>query len=445
MNGIIAYVRKLSDFLRNEIWHDPKDAGRLYFFYYQTVRVILMTVYGLKNRLILLRASALSYTTLLAIIPIFAIAFSMLKGLGFHTRSENLINYLTAGQEELTNRIILYISNTNFKALGAFGTALLIYASVMMLSNVERTFNELWGVSRQRTVARKISNYISFLFIGPFLMILATAMIASFSSNTIIAELTDYQVFKQFFILFYKIIPHATLWIAFTAMYYLMPNTRVKFLPALVAGILCGSTWEAAFRVYTEFNIGVARYNTIYGTFAVLPVFFIWLYISWIIVLIGAQLSYAIQNVRSYQQEFNYYHVGYDQKEKMALHIMLKIAETFHNGLSSLGIEALSGALSIPIRLVREITGKLIESGLLKEVFGEEITFQPAKNLELISVLDVFYAMRHEADITWHVSNDEKNERLDILIRNRKKAEAEQLAKVSMLDLLEGSKVIAAG
>ena len=369
----------------------------------------------------------------------------MLKGLGFHTRSENLINYLTAGQEELTNRIILYISNTNFKALGAFGTALLIYASVMMLSNVERTFNELWGVSRQRTVARKISNYISFLFIGPFLMILATAMIASFSSNTIIAELTDYQVFKQFFILFYKIIPHATLWIAFTAMYYLMPNTRVKFLPALVAGILCGSTWEAAFRVYTEFNIGVARYNTIYGTFAVLPVFFIWLYISWIIVLIGAQLSYAIQNVRSYQQEFNYYHVGYDQKEKMALHIMLKIAETFHNGLSSLGIEALSGALSIPIRLVREITGKLIESGLLKEVFGEEITFQPAKNLELISVLDVFYAMRHEADITWHVSNDEKNERLDILIRNRKKAEAEQLAKVSMLDLLEGSKVIATG
>jgi len=176
MGSIIAYLQKLSDFLRNEIWHDPKDAGRLYIFYYQTVRVILMTVYGLKNRLILLRASALSYSTILAIVPLFAIAFSMLKGLGFHTRLEGLINYLTAGQEELTAQVIEYISNTNFKALGAFGTALLIYASVMMLSNVERTFNEIWGVPQQRTAARKISNYISVLFLGPFLMILSTAI-----------------------------------------------------------------------------------------------------------------------------------------------------------------------------------------------------------------------------------------------------------------------------
>ena len=111
--------------------------------------------------------------TLLAIVPLLAIAFSMLKGLGFHSRLEHvLVNYLTAEQEELTSRIMEYIANTNFKALGAFGTALLIYASVMMLSNVERTFNELWGVPQQRTISRKISNYISVLFLGPFLMVL---------------------------------------------------------------------------------------------------------------------------------------------------------------------------------------------------------------------------------------------------------------------------------
>ncbi len=127
MSGIIAYLRKLSDFLRNEVWHDPKDAGRLYFFYYQAMRIILMTVHGLKNRMILLRASALSYSTLLAIVPLLAIVFSMLKGLGFHSRLEHaLVNYLTAEQEALTSRIIEYIANTNFKALGAFGTALLI-------------------------------------------------------------------------------------------------------------------------------------------------------------------------------------------------------------------------------------------------------------------------------------------------------------------------------
>jgi membrane protein len=440
MGSIIAYLRKLSDFLRNEVWHDPTDAGRLYFFYYQTVRVILLTIHGLQNRLILLRASALSYSTLLAIVPLLAIAFSMLKGLGFQSRLEHvLVNYLTAEQEELTSRIMEYIANTNFKALGVFGTALLIYASVMMLSNVERTFNELWGVPQQRTIPRKISNYISVLFLGPFLMVLSTAMIASFSSNTVVAALTEYKAFEHFFVLSSKIIPHAILWVAFTVMYIFMPNTRVKLVPAIVAGIICGSIWEVAFRLYTDFNIGLTKYNTIYGTFAVLPIFIIWLYISWLIVLIGAQLSYAIQNVRSYQQEMNFYDVGYGQKEEMALNIMLKISAIFHNGLAHMGVEALSNALAVPVRLVREITQKLCDCGMLQEISGDEITFQPSKNITLISVLDVCDALRHEGDGDWHVPENEQNDRLQALMKSRTKAEAEQLGNITMLDLVARS------
>ena len=437
MGNIIAYLRKLSDFLRNEVWHDPKDAGRLYFFYYQTVRVILLTIHGLKNRLILLRASALSYSTLLAIVPLLAIAFSMLKGLGFHSRLEHvLINYLTAEQEELSSRIIEYIANTNFKALGVFGTALLIYASVMMLSNVERTFNELWGVPQQRTISRKISNYISVLFLGPFLMVLATAMIASLSSNTVVGALTGNEIFAPFFVLFSEIIPHAALWVAFTVMYIFMPNTRVKFVPALVAGIICGSIWEGAFRMYTDFNIGLTRYNTIYGTFAVLPIFIIWLYISWLIVLIGAQLSYAIQNVRSYQQEMNFYDVGYNQKEEMALNMMLKISAIFHNGRPHMGVEELSDTLAVPVRLVREIARKLCERGVLQEISGEEITFQPSRNIKLISVLDVCDALRHEGDGDWHAPETEQNKKLQALMKSKKEAEFRQLGKVTMLDLV---------
>lgn len=443
MSGIIAYLRKLSDFLRNEVWHDPKDAGRLYFFYYQTVRIILLTIHGLKNRMILLRASALSYTTLLAIVPLLAIAFSMLKGLGFQSRLEYvLINFLTAEQEELTKQIMEYISNTNFKALGAFGTALLIYASVMMLSNVERTFNELWGVARQRTIPRKISNYISVLFLGPFLMVLSTAMIASFSSNTVVTALMGYDIFEQSFLLFSKIVPHATLWIAFTVMYILMPNTRVRFVPALIAGIICGSVWEGAFRMYTDFNIGLTKYNTIYGTFAVLPIFFIWLYISWLIVLIGAQLSYAIQNVRSYQQEIQFYNVGYARKEEMALSIMLKVSSLFHKGLVHMGVEELSDALDVPVRLIREITQKLCDRGLLQEIFGDEITFQPSMNIERISVLDVCHALRHEDDGNWHVPENEQNNKLQAVMEARKKQEAEKLGSVTMLDLVLRSNVL---
>lgn len=445
MASLGVYARKLSDFLETEVWQDPGKPGRGYSLLYGLARIVLMTVRGLNNRMILLRASALSYSTLLAIVPILAIAFSMLKGLGFHTRLEHvLVNYLTAEQEALTSRIIEYISGTDFKALGAFGTALLLYASVMMLSNVERTFNELWGVSRQRTISRKISNYVSVLFLGPFLMILSTAMMASFSSNTIVTALWKFDLFRHFFVLFAEIIPHAVLWIAFTVMYMLMPNTRVKFLPALIAGIICASAWEAAFRVYTDFNIGVANYNTIYSTFAVLPIFIIWLYISWLIVLIGAQLSYAIQNVRSYQMEVTLTDVGHAQKEVMALYVMTIIAARFHKGLPPMGTEDMSRALSVPVRLVAEITRKLSDRGLIQAISSDEMVFQPSKNIDLISVLDVCKALRHEGGDKWQMPENELSPKLLSLLESREKSEIRELGNIFIRELVSGSNGLAA-
>ena len=446
MGEVTGYLGRFSDFLSKEIWHDPKDAGRLYFFFCQTVRVILLTVHGLKNRMILLRASALSYSTLLAIVPLLAIIVSMLKGLGFHARLEQiLIDSLAAGHEDLISRIIGYISTTDFKALGAFGTAILIYASVTMISNVERAFNELWGVSQQRTVTRKISNYISFLFLGPFLMVLSTAIIASLSANTIVSALTEFKLFEHFSVLFSRMASHAILWFVLTVIYILLPNTRVKFVPALIAGVICGSLWKWAFGVYMDININVAHYNTIYGTFAVLPVFITWLYISWVIVLCGAQLSCAIQNIRFYQEEMHGADVGCDLKEEMAFHIMLHICSRFHHGLSRSGIEQLSDALTMPARLVREITRKLCDGGLLQEIPGEDMTFQPLKNIGLIRVLDVCHAIRHEGGGDWQAPEREKNPALQALIAGKKAIEAENYGKTTLLNLVLGSNDLAKG
>ncbi|MDA8404736.1 MAG: YihY family inner membrane protein [Desulfobacteraceae bacterium] len=447
MGGVTAYLGRLSDFLKNGVWHDPKDAGRFYFFYYQTIRVMLLTVHGLKNRMILLRASALSYSTLLAIVPLLAIIVSMLKGLGFHIRLEQvLINSLADGHEDLISRIIAYISTTDFKAMGAFGTAILIYASVMMISNVELAFNELWGVPRQRTVSRKISNYISFLFLGPFLMVLSTAIIASLSANAIVSALTEYKLFTHFSALFSMMAVHVLLWLVFTVIYSLLPNTRVKFVPALIAGVICGSLWKWAFGIYTDVNISVTHYNTIYGTFAALPVFITWLYISWMIVLMGAQLSCAIQNIRSYQQEMHVSDVGCDLKEEMALHIMAHVCSRFHHGLAQPGIEQISDALAIPVRLVREIAQKLCDRGLLQEIPGDDITFQPVKNIALIRVLEVCQAIRHEGSGgDWQVPEKENNAALQDVITLKNMTEAEQLGKVSLLDLVGRSDYLAEG
>ena len=433
-------LQTVSAFLKQDVWQDPPDAGRFKMLILYTLRSILITINGLKNKMILLRASALSYSTLLAIVPALAIGFSMMKGMGFQNRLEHiLISYLTAEQEELTQQIIRYISNTDFKALGAFGTILLIYAVIMMLANVERTFNELWGVTRSRRIIRKITDYISVLILGPLLIVLSTAMITSLSSSTVVQTIFHHYVFKNFFIFFKILIPHAMLWLAFTAMYILMPNTRVKFIPALIAGVVCGFTWETAFRLYTDFNIGLTRYNKIYGTFAVLPIFIIWLYISWIIVLIGAQLSNAIQHIKAYQQEFTKAVFSIREKETIAVYITLQIADRFHKGLPAIPADELSHALAIPVRITLNLLKVLADCGILQEIYTEDQTFQPARDLALIRMSDLYYAVRHADQGDWQVPADIRNPDFEKWLDGIRSGLDKHRGAVTLLDFISGS------
>ena len=431
----------VAEFFDDTVWHDPPDAGPYRIFLLQGLRVCLLTISGFKNQLIFLRASALVYTTMLAIVPLLALAFSVLKGFGFHGRIESMIiSFLTAEQQEVTNHIVEYISFTNFKALGAFGLGLLIYTVIKMMNTVEKTFNNLWGVTRARSVMRKISDYISVLVISPLLLVISLTLIASLSSNTIVTKMSKYLFFEHFFVLFETVIPLVGIWIAFTAIYIFMPNTRVKFLPGLVAGVFSGTLWGIAFQMYTQLNIGVVRYNTIYGTFAALPIFLIWLYISWLILLIGAQLSYAIQNVKSYQQEMSEYEFSNAQQEYMALNMMFQTSKRFYQGQPPMTAEELSYAMSVPIRVVRRIANILGSQGLLKELLSDEHTFQPAKDLHLISVGKIYEAMRDAGKVDWRFPEEKKDPGLEELLEAKKRADQEQLGRITMLDLLQEGK-----
>jgi membrane protein len=445
MRRIQNYYHSLAEFLNKGVWLDPPESDRLRVLFYQVVRILLLTLRGLQNQVILLRAAALSISTLLAVGPLLALAFIVLKGLDVHTRLEHvLIHYLTAGQEDLSQRIIEYISNTDFAALGAIGTAVLVYAVIMMLNNVEQTLNKIWGITRNRNIFRKVTNYTTVLIFGPLLIAVSTAMLASFSSTTVVQVLTQYGLFERFFVLFKIIIPHAGLWIGLTAIYVLLPNTRVRFLPALIAAIICGIVWEAAFGVYTEFNIGLTRYNKIYGTFAVLPVFIIWLYISWIIVLLGAQLAYAIQNVKTHQQDLKADDYGYDQIEQMAVAVMVMICERFNRGLPPMTAEQMSNTLSIPLRLIGDITSRLYKGGLLVEIYGDETLYHPGRNPSQISVLDVFMAMRRSKETVWRVGEKAYARIFSELMETSRSLEVDHLGAISMTTLMERSASVAA-
>ncbi|MFW6052520.1 MAG: YihY/virulence factor BrkB family protein [Desulfosalsimonas sp.] len=432
---ITRRARRIYQFLSHDVWNDPHDADSVYLGFLYALRVILITANSIRNKTILMRASSLSYSTLLAVVPALAIGFSMLKGLGLETRLEHvLVTYLAAEQEELGNKLIEYISNTDFKALGAVGTGVLLYIVIMMLSNVERAFNDIWGVSRNRPLIRKISDYISVFLLGPLLIVISTAMITSLSSNTIVHKLSEYRVFRDFFILFDMVIPYLVLWLAFTAIYMLMPNTRVRFVPALIAGAICGTAWQLAFEVYTGFNIGVARYNTIYGTFAALPVFIIWIYISWVIVLVGAKISNAIQNIRTYQFEFSEMGASPGQRQVLGLYIFHEIARHFHEGLYPPEAEKISRHLSVPLRLVQEILYILSEKGLLRQVEGTGHVFQPAMPLRKIRPADIFNAIRDHGQTPWEIPEHAKNPALEKVIRIREQAAGE----ISIKELVSG-------
>ncbi|MFO7861394.1 MAG: YihY/virulence factor BrkB family protein [Desulfosalsimonas sp.] len=434
-------ANRAAGFVKNDIWNDPPEAGRLHQAFLHVIRVVLITANSFRSQLLLLRASALAYSTLLAVVPVLAVGFSMLKGLGFHTQIEHvLVNYLTAEQEELTSRIVEYISNTDFKALGALGTAVLIYAVIMMLSNVEGAFNSIWGVTRNRPIVRKISDYISVLLLGPLLMVVSTAVFTSFSSHTMVQTLSHYPVFRDFFALFGMLIPYMGLWIAFTAMYMIMPNTRVRFLPALIAGVVCGSVWALAFEVYTTFNVGMARYNKIYGTFAALPIFIIWIYISWIIVLVGARISNAIQHLKTYQQEFKGTGASFGQRQHMALYIMHEIARHFHTGNPPPTADQISRHLAIPTRLVHEIGEMLCGQGLLREIEGDGQIWQPAMDLSRIRVADVLNAICDHGKSPWQVPEPARDPQLEDLIRAYRPEAEQSPHQISMARLLAGGR-----
>jgi len=314
-----------------------------------------------------------------------------------------------------------------------------------MLGNVEETFNHFWGVTRSRRFVRKLSNYTSLLILGPLVMVMSTAMIASFPSSIAAKALSRYEFVQWGLRLFDSMLPNVLLWAAFTAMYVLVPNTKVRLIPALIAGIICGTLWDAAFNVFTSFNVGVTNYNKIYGTFAALPVFIIWLYISWIIVLIGAQLSHAIQNIASLQQELDTATFSFSQREKMAFMIMLKISELFHHGTPQMSMESLSQALAIPVRMVVTIIQILCDHGLLLAIHGDERLFQPARNPALITLYDISQAMRNDGGEDWKTPDTHQNQLLFRLETEKTKNEESLLGKTTLLDLMGRSETFVAG
>ncbi|MGE4343970.1 MAG: YhjD/YihY/BrkB family envelope integrity protein [Geoalkalibacter sp.] len=431
---------KVRNFVRRDLW-DPE-------FYQQSLGRRLLVQPGQVVTLVardffadrcLLRASALTYASVLAIVPLLALMFALLKGFGVQNQLEPLIlEHIAVGSDQIVSQIVAYIDNTNVGRLGMVGLATLLLTVLALLSNIEKSFNAVWGVEETRSLFRRFADYFSVVTIGPLLILAAISMTSSLQSTALVEALKNYSYVGDLVLFLFKILPFVGMWIAFTALYIFMPNTRVRLSAAFIGGIIGGSLWQLAQFGYVHFQVGVSKYNAIYGTMAALPIFMIWIYLSWLIVLLGLEVSYALQNLGTLRQqirETSFNQVGH---EKVALAVVLLAAKLFHRGERPWGLEQIVSYLQYPPRLVRSEVFRLKNMGILNQVSEDgdgEYSYQLGRSPQTLPMCELLRSLRHDGP---EVVGDEGVEEQRIvrdLQERLEAAERDALEGLSLQDL----------
>jgi len=404
---ILALNAKIIEFIRVDIWRIRlKDTSRTRYFFIKQFRILLLTIRGFAKDKCPLSASALTFYSILSIVPIVAMAFGIAKGFGFQVFLEKQLLEKFPGQEEVMNRVVAFahslLENTKGGIIAGIGIVFLLWTVIKLLSNIELSFNDIWDVKTSRTYGRKFSDYLSIMLISPILFFLSSSVTVFITTQikVITQKVELIGMFSPIIFFMLKLIPYGLIWILFVFMYILMPNTKVNFSSGLIAGVIAGTIYQIAQWAYISFQVGMARYNAIYGSFAALPLFLIWIQLSWMIVLFGAEISFAYQYVDTYDFEPDRRLISPAFKKLLSLHMTHLIISTFSKGDMPLTASDISQTLEIPIRLVQQILEELVEINVLSNTErkdnNQEVFYQPARSINLITIRSVIEAMEQK-------------------------------------------------
>ena len=364
----------------------------------RTLRVLYRVLSDLVDGQLTLRAMSLVYTTLLSLVPLLAVSFSVLKGFGVHNQIEPiLLNVLTPLGErgvEITRQIIEFVENVKVGVLGSVGLGLLLFTVVSLTQKIERAFNYTWRVTEHRSFAQRFSDYISVILIGPLLIFSAIGITASISSTAIVQSLLAIEPFGTLIHLAGKILPYILVIAAFTFFYILVPNTKVRFRSALMGGAVAGVLWETVGWAFASFIAAATNYTAIYSGFAILVMFMIWLYLAWLMLLVGASMAF-------YHQHPEYLVLGREGlrmsnrvKERVALLVMATVAKHFYQNQPGSTLEQLARHVSVPREAMATVLGEIENAGFLKRTAEEPPTYLPARALETIPIKELLEEIR---------------------------------------------------
>jgi membrane protein len=433
---------RFSHFLTHELW-ETESADPLRRRLYPVLRIMLVMGQELAGGQLTLRAMSLVYTTLLSLVPLLAVSFSVLKAFGVHNQIEPLLlTYLEplgSRGEEITLHILAFVDNMKVGVLGSVGVGLLIYTVISLTQKVESSFNFVWRVSRTRSLPRRFSDYLSVIMVGPVLVVAALGMTASLTSSTLVQMMLSVPVVGTLIALAGKAIPFLLIIAAFAFVYVFVPNTKVRVRSALVGAVVSGILWQATGYGFATFVASSTKYTAVYSGLAILMFFMIWLYLSWFILLFGAQISYFHQHPQQVRLQRDAFRFSSRLKERAGLVLLFLIVDAYYQGRPRWTQDALIHRLGLPGDAVGDLLQILEQRGLLAETGDESPAYLLARDPEHVPLSEVLDILR-SAEETIHLVRPHALdlEPVDRLVGGLQQARDEALAGRTLKDLVMG-------
>ncbi len=419
--------KKLTEWL----WQTKlKEANKFQAFLIQSLRIFYGATRDLSGGLPSLRAMSLVFTTLLSLVPLLAVSFSVLKGFGVHNQLEpaliSLLEPLGEKGLQLSQQIISFVDNINVGVLGSIGLLVLIFTVLSLVKKIESAFNFTWRLTVSRNIFQRFSNYLSVILIGPLLLFTAAGITASFNSSTVVNKISAIEPFGTILLFIGESVPFILTIVVFTLIYNLIPNTKVHFKSALFGAVIATILWKMTGTLFKTFIVDSTNYTAIYSGFAIMIIFMLWVYISWLIVLTGASLSYYHQNPDRISDKSQIIRLSCRLREKLALTVMQLIAKSFHHHESSWSLKTLAKKINISESALMIIMPALLSHKLITTSGEDNAHYLPSQSLENITVDMILNAAR-SAEETPRLDPDDVNtvtqvEDIILTLENAKKA-----------------------
>ncbi len=345
-----------------------------------------------------MRAMSLVYTTLLSIVPLIALSFSVLKGLGYHRDFEpvlyTFLEPLGDRGYELTKQVMDFVENVRGGVLGSLSLIFLLYATISMIQKVEESFNFVWRVAQPRSLARRFSEYLSVMIVGPAVIVAALGLIATLANTQAVLALSKYEPFGTALVGLGHLTPYVLVTGVFAFLYAFMPNTRVHARAALIGGLFAGVVWAATGMIFASFVVESTRNIIIYAGFAIVIVALIWLHVSWLILLLGAQLAFYVQNPQYLRPGRGEIHLNASLRERVALSIICLIVTDYCSASHRWNTNRLAEHLDLPGAALNPIVTALERAKIL--LLAEDETWVPARDPQAIELVEVLEAVRYD-------------------------------------------------